>query len=236
VIVSKDRELPANAKKVENLAAKFASAEYQVAGLNTKDMQSYGINDSSSIVTIRTDLNKERSLIIGKRGPTYSSFYFVFPDRKKIYLLMGIPLYTVSAHRNDYREKSVVNLKITDIKAFTLISGKDTLLVTRSGDTFQSVPQKDTSTIKGVLNRARVLTAFSFADAEPDSITGIKSSNKRVVFVTQQDDTIIITVGKKGKYALYVSVNKRPGEVFKVYRSWFDEVLKKAGILTGSDT
>ena len=237
MVVINGKELPANANKIENLAAKFAEAEYQVAGLNTKDIESYGINDTSStVITVKTDAGDTKTLIMGKRGPTYSSFYFVFPEREKIYLLMGIPRYSISSRKDDYRDKSVINLKLEDIKAFTLIAGKDTLSIIRTADSFVSVPVRDSGTIKAVINRARVLTAFGFADTLSDSVTGISSSDRKIVFVTQQDDTITITVGKKGEHALYVASNKRPGEIFKVYLSWFDEVLKKSGILTGSGT
>ncbi len=229
------RKLPANANKIENLASRLAEAKYQIAGLNTKDLKEYGISDSAStILTIKTDRGETKTLIIGKRGPTYSSFYFVFPDKKKVYLLLGVAPYIVSTEAEAYRDKNVVNLKVDDIKSFTLISDRDTLRITRMGDSLKSDPPRDTATIKATLNRARVLTAFGFADELPDSITGIKSSNKKIVFITQQDDTIKITVGKKGKHALYVASSKRPGEVFKVYLNWFDEVLKKAGMLTSS--
>lgn len=227
----KGRLLPANTKKIDNLAGKFVVATYQVAGINTKNLSSYGINDTSSTkLMIGTKDGKTKMLEIGKRGPLYSSFYFVFPDKKRVYVLFGIPLYEISTNTENYRDKEVLNLKIEDIKSFTLINEKDTFKVTQLGDTFISNPPEDTSVIKGVLNRARVLTAFGFADDLPDSITGIKNSNKKILFVSQQDDTIEITVGKKGKSALYVSTNKRPGEIFKVYLSWFDEVLEKANL------
>lgn len=235
VIELENKRLPANINKVEELASKFVNAEYQIAGLTTKDMEVYGINDTTSTkIVIKTDKGKTKTLIMGKRGPIYNSFYFVFPDRKRVYLLFGMPPYSISTKIEDYRDKKVVNIKLDDIKEFTLISGKDTLRIERVNDSFRAYPEKDTLTIHSVLNRSRVLTAFGFAEDLPDSITGVLSSNKKVIFITHEDDTVLITVGNKGENALFVLSNKRPGEVFKVYRSWFDEVLKKAGILTNS--
>ncbi len=236
VVNLKGRVLPANNDRINQLAGKMLQATYQIAGYNMKNKADYGINDTSSTrLFITTKDGKTKTLIIGKRGPVYSSFYFVFPKTKKVYTLFGLAPYEISTNTDNYRNKKIVDLKLKDIKSFTLINDKDTFSVKVSGDTFISNPVKDTSVIKATINRARVLTAFGFADNKPSNETGLKDSNKRVVFITQQDDTIEITVGKKDKYALYVASNKRPGEVFKIYRSWFDEVLKKAGLLPKGD-
>lgn len=232
IVLSEGRKLPANASRVWDLVRKVIDARYQIAGENARNLDVYGIDSTSFIFSVKTADGKVVTLEAGKRGPTYSSFYFVFPGRKKVYLLFGIPRYTISTDLDSYRDKNVVDFKKDDIKALMVFNGGDSLVIKRKNDTFVSIPQRDSASIEATINRARVITAFGFAENEPDSVTGLKNTNKRIVFITQSDDTTVVYIGNKGKYALYVSVNKRPGEVFKVYRSWFEEVLKKAKLLT----
>ncbi len=231
VVVLNGREFPANNAKAWELAGKVVKANYQIASESPKDLGTYGIDTTSFVFEIFTNDGKTVRLKVGKRGPTYNSFYFVFPGKKKVYLLMGIPRYTISTDVDAYRDRKVVDIKKEDIKSLIICNGPDTLLIKRKKDTFIAIPELDTASIMATLNRARVMTAFGFADEEPDSVTGLENTDKKIVLITQSDDTFIVFVGNKGKYALYVTTNKRPGEVFKVYRNWFDEILKKAGLL-----
>ncbi len=231
-VVYRGKDLPANNQRIWELVNKLLKSSYQVAGVNTKDFIMYGIDSTSFVFAVKTKDGKETIITVGKRGPTYSSFYFVFPDRKKIYLLSGIPRYSISTRVDDYRDRNVVDIKKEDLKLLTIINNKDTLVIKRMGDSLISTPKRDTASLMSTINRSRVLTAFAFADTVNDSITGLDSTSKKVIYVTESDDTIVLYIGNKGKSALYVKSSKRPGEVFKVYKSWFDEVLKKAKLLT----
>ena len=231
-VFMKGKKLPANNARVWELVNKVINARYQIASENASQPDVYGIDSTSFLFSVKTDNGKVVTLKAGKRGPTYSSFYFVFPGKKKIYLLMGIPRYTISTDVSAYRDKSVVDFKKEDIKSLVVYNGKDSLVIKREKDTFISIPERDSTSIMATINRARVITAFGFAEDEPDSVTGLMNTNKKMVFVTQSDDTTVVYIGNKGKYALYVATSKRPGEVFKVYKNWFDDVLKKAKLLT----
>ncbi len=231
-VFMKGKNLPANNARVWELVNKVINARYQIASENASQPDVYGIDSTSFLFSVKTDNGKVVTLKAGKRGPTYSSFYFVFPGKKKIYLLMGIPRYTISTDVSAYRDKSVVDFKREDIKSLVVYNGKDSLLIKRKKDTFISIPERDSTSIMATINRARVITAFGFAEDEPDSVTGLMNTNKKMIFVTQSDDTVVVYIGNKGKYALYVATSKRPGEVFKVYKNWFDDVLKKAKLLT----
>ena len=149
----------ADASEATSVTSNLGSLEIQrVVDENPGELAQYGLNPPRVDVAFRLkDAKDFRHLLVGEKTPTGGDLYAKLQNDKKVFLISSFLDNTFNRTPFDLRDKSILEFDREKVDALEITSGKDTIVLTRSGTEWNlSKPfsaRGDYGTVEGLVTR-----------------------------------------------------------------------------------
>ena len=149
----------ADASEATSVTSNLASLEIQrIVDENPTDLAQYGLNPPRVDVGFRVKGDKEfRHLFVGEKTPTGGDLYAKLQRDNKVFLIASFLDNTFNRAPFDLRDKSILEFDREKVDSVEIVSGKDTVQLTRRDQDWQvSQPfaaRGDYGTIEGLVTR-----------------------------------------------------------------------------------
>lgn len=189
----------------------------------------FGVDSTGIVLTVRKEDNSRISYIIGGDDQERNYSFFRIPDDDRIFLGTLFPRYRISSNVNDWRNKLISNVNISELKEFSLTAGADIVEVSRLNESWKvSFNGADSAVVKEKIEPAAgkiasfiaadFIDGLSLNDIVPSIVIKYSSGNS----VTE----IILSKTAEGFYAF----RKDKNQAYRIQESdyaVFENLLRK---------
>lgn len=188
-------------QKIDDFFASLETVTDEVVvSTNEQNFRQYGIATSSSTKVQLNNSDTQIRFEIGNIGPGGNSFYARIDSGKEVYLVNGDLATNISARKNDWREKRIVNLPSNEIINVD-VEGIDNFSLHKSEETWEYIAgeQKKVVQTEEVLPHISSLANLTAHDFYTEEEIGLLELSEQPVIVTIQSTTgnqITLTIRK----------------------------------------
>jgi hypothetical protein len=159
-------EYAANSSSVGELIAGLRKLKAgSLISSNPEKQNLFQVDSSGSKVVLTDRSGKTTSLVVGKRGPSYSDVYFRPADSKNVYLGEGLSTWVITQDLKEWRDRTIFSASADSIKQLNLKYRGRSYVLRRDSTTWKY--GKDsiaTNVMTSVLNVLSNLRADDFVD------------------------------------------------------------------------
>lgn len=169
-----------------------------LASKNPENYSSFGVGDDAYMLSL-TRGGQTATLVIGNRGPSFSSFYVRKKDGTNVYLVAGSISDKLSQSVSGWRDKTLVNLPKEAIQKIEITSKTNPLTIVKTQD---AKWQAEGGSKKAVLEESaanQLLAAFNPLEATD--------------FLTEKESKEFNSAGNKTIVSVYGSEQKPLAEI-----------------------
>jgi len=184
----------------------------------------------------RSDHTLLAHFFVGKNGPDLISTYIRIGGEKDVLLLSGMIKPAFDKELKDWRDKTILNLKVEDIVKIDTISPKKKVSLKKDakGNWEMVEPEKakvKKDVIEGMVNTLATLKAYDFEDGADLKACGLTSPPTKIQITMKDNSTLSLLIGKeKDSSKRYVKREDNP-TVFLVQNFDLGPILKDASEL-----
>jgi hypothetical protein len=231
----------ADASETGSLTSNLGSLEIQrVVDENPADLAQYGLNPPRVDVAFRLKDEKEfRHLLVGEKTPTGGDLYAKLQNDNKVFLISSFLDNTFNRTSFDLRDKSILEFDREKVDSVEIVSGKDTVQLTRSGTEWNlSKPftaRGDYGAIEGLVTRLSSAQMQRIVEAEgkDPKVFGLDRPTLTATLASGSGRATL-TFGSTEDGSVYARDNSRP-MIFAVEESLVTELRKGPSDLRRKD-
>lgn len=224
----------ADTKRIDDLLAAFAEAEVSSrVSTNSQNHSRFEVDDAGVRMTLFANGESIQELVVGKSAGG-ESIYARLPEDDSVYVINGIAQYLISEEEAIWRDRKIITLEPSQIRAVSYSAGRNDWELTRTenGWAFDSDPATllDGEKTESWLARLRSLQAIEFPEVE---VPGARLGSFRV----EEGSVSALTEGRE--YEVYESeeadrviVRDQEQMYYAVQESLFEDLFKSSSELT----
>lgn len=126
---------PADESAVSSLVSSLTSAETKETIAGAADLAGFGLEPPKAGVTVNAG-GKQVEVLIGRKSPVSQDLYVMRKGEPAVLLVAGGLDAGAERKADDYRDKRLFTFEAGAVTAVTIVEGKDTLVLERSGNTW----------------------------------------------------------------------------------------------------
>lgn len=197
-----------------------------------KDLAIYGLNNPEIKVNIL--LNKEtKTLEIGMKNPTGSSYYIKDKNKMPVYLLEEYNVKKIDKDFKDYRDRKVVDIEIENVTKIEMNYQGKKLSFTKKKENIWQIDtpifaKADSTKIKDFIQKLKDLYIDEFEEDQPTDLKKYGLTKPQITVKIWLGDVLktILIGGKKDTEKIFVK-REEESSIYVVRKGIIDDLNKK---------